>query len=158
MMLTFAARSLLRTCMLLQVELGRSTSGPFGLGLEDNTLGVPVVAAIRGFALGGGLELALTCHHRVISSKAFVGLPEVNIGLLPGGASHGICCTLLYFASSSCNRICGKSTVIAFRRPRNATSSAINWSSSGRTVLYGGNGRVARCNLTRHHDAVVRNY
>jgi enoyl-CoA hydratase/carnithine racemase len=69
-----------------QVELGRPTSDPFGLGLEDNTLGVPVVAAIHGFALGGGLELALSCHYRAISPTAFVGLPEVNIGLLPGGA------------------------------------------------------------------------
>ena len=67
------------------VKLGRKTSGPFGLGLEDNTLGVPVVAAIHGFALGGGLELALTAHYRVITAGAKVGLPEVNIGLLPGG-------------------------------------------------------------------------
>ena len=67
------------------VKLGRKTSGPFGLGLEDNTLGVPVVAAIHGFALGGGLELAFTAHYRVITAGAKIGLPEVNIGLLPGG-------------------------------------------------------------------------
>ena len=48
-------------------------------------LNIPVVAAIRGFALGGGLELALSCHYRVISADGTVGLPEVNIGLLPGG-------------------------------------------------------------------------
>jgi len=45
----------------------------------------PVVAAIHGTALGGGLELALHCHYRVAVPSAKVGLPEVNIGLLPGG-------------------------------------------------------------------------
>jgi len=44
----------------------------------------PTVAAIHGTALGGGLELALTCHARVAVESAKVGLPEVNLGLLPG--------------------------------------------------------------------------
>jgi 3-hydroxyacyl-CoA dehydrogenase len=44
----------------------------------------PCVAAIHGSALGGGLELALTCHARVAVPSAVVGLPEVNLGLLPG--------------------------------------------------------------------------
>lgn len=44
----------------------------------------PVVAAIEGIALGGGFELALSCHHRVALSTAKVGLPEVKLGLLPG--------------------------------------------------------------------------
>jgi 3-hydroxyacyl-CoA dehydrogenase/enoyl-CoA hydratase/3-hydroxybutyryl-CoA epimerase len=44
----------------------------------------PVVAAINGLALGGGCELALACHHRVISDKASMGLPETLLGLLPG--------------------------------------------------------------------------
>lgn len=44
----------------------------------------PVVAAIHGTALGGGLELALTCHARVALASAKVGLPEVKLGLLPG--------------------------------------------------------------------------
>jgi 3-hydroxyacyl-CoA dehydrogenase len=44
----------------------------------------PVVAAIHGTALGGGLEVALTCHYRVAVPSARCGLPEVNLGLLPG--------------------------------------------------------------------------
>lgn len=44
----------------------------------------PIVAAIDGIALGGGLELAMSCHHRVATSSAKVGLPEVKLGLLPG--------------------------------------------------------------------------
>lgn len=46
----------------------------------------PVVAAISGAALGGGLELALACHHRVVQAKAQLALPEVHLGLLPGAA------------------------------------------------------------------------
>ena len=45
----------------------------------------PVVAAINGIALGGGLETALCCNYRIAHKNAFVGLPEVNLGLLPGG-------------------------------------------------------------------------
>lgn len=44
----------------------------------------PVVAAIHGTALGGGFELALACHARVIAPDAYVGLPEVRIGIIPG--------------------------------------------------------------------------
>ncbi len=44
----------------------------------------PLVAAIGGFALGGGLELALGCHYRVALAKTQLGLPEVNLGILPG--------------------------------------------------------------------------
>ncbi|MEM9734759.1 MAG: 3-hydroxyacyl-CoA dehydrogenase NAD-binding domain-containing protein [Pseudomonadota bacterium] len=50
--------------------------------LEASTL--PVVAAVEGNTLGGGLETALGCHFRVAHPKARVGLPEVNLGLLPG--------------------------------------------------------------------------
>ncbi len=51
------------------------------------TLGRPVVAALNGAALGGGLEIALACHHRIAldNPKAQFGLPEVTLGLLPGG-------------------------------------------------------------------------
>lgn len=45
---------------------------------------VPVLAAIHGSALGGGLELALACHYRVATANAELGLPEINLGVLPG--------------------------------------------------------------------------
>src|SRR5690349_4583426 len=44
----------------------------------------PIVAAIQGVALGGGFEIALSCHWRVAAKSARVGLPEVKLGLLPG--------------------------------------------------------------------------
>ena len=44
----------------------------------------PMIAAIGGFALGGGCELALGCHYRVALPKSLIGLPEVKLGLLPG--------------------------------------------------------------------------
>ncbi|GAA5225039.1 enoyl-CoA hydratase/isomerase family protein [Membranihabitans marinus] len=50
--------------------------------IED--LPFPVVAAINGFALGGGLELALACHIRVAGSTVQMGLPEVKLGIIPG--------------------------------------------------------------------------
>jgi enoyl-CoA hydratase len=44
----------------------------------------PVIAAVNGFALGGGCELALACHVRIASTQAKFGLPEVKLGLIPG--------------------------------------------------------------------------
>src|SRR5690606_31565237 len=44
----------------------------------------PVIAAVNGFALGGGLELAMASHIRVASSNARMGLPEVSLGVIPG--------------------------------------------------------------------------
>ncbi len=44
----------------------------------------PIIAAVNGFALGGGLELAMACHLRVVSDNAKMGLPEVSLGVIPG--------------------------------------------------------------------------
>ena len=47
-------------------------------------LKTPVIAAVNGFALGGGLELAMSCHFRIASDNAKMGLPEVSLGVIPG--------------------------------------------------------------------------
>jgi len=47
-------------------------------------LSTPVIAAVNGFALGGGLELAMACHFRIASDNAKMGLPEVSLGVIPG--------------------------------------------------------------------------
>ncbi|WP_179337602.1 enoyl-CoA hydratase/isomerase family protein [Winogradskyella ludwigii] len=47
-------------------------------------LSTPVIAAVNGFALGGGLELAMACHFRVASTNAKMGLPETSLGVIPG--------------------------------------------------------------------------
>ncbi|MFC5194106.1 enoyl-CoA hydratase/isomerase family protein [Bizionia hallyeonensis] len=47
-------------------------------------LSTPVIAAVNGFALGGGLELAMACHFRIASMNAKMGLPEVSLGVIPG--------------------------------------------------------------------------
>src|SRR5262245_15677233 len=51
---------------------------------RQDAMSKPLVAAIGGFALGGGLELALACHYRVALPKTQLGLPEVKLGILPG--------------------------------------------------------------------------
>ena len=67
-------------------EFGKAPSGPslFDAQAMIENASKPVVAAIHGTALGGGLEVALTCHYRVAVPSAKCGLPEVNLGLLPG--------------------------------------------------------------------------
>ena len=65
------------------------------------TFGKPVVAAINGAALGGGLEITLACHHRIVvdDPKVELGLPEATLGLLPGGG--GVTRTVRMFGIQS---------------------------------------------------------
>jgi len=67
-------------------EFGQAPKGPSLYDVQDmiENSTKPVVAAIHGTALGGGLEVALTCHYRIAVPSAKCGLPEVNLGLLPG--------------------------------------------------------------------------
>ncbi|MBE7248190.1 MAG: enoyl-CoA hydratase/isomerase family protein, partial [Actinomycetospora chiangmaiensis] len=67
-------------------EFGKPPMSP---SLRDSYAAVaaldkPVVALLHGTALGGGLELALACHYRVIDPAGAVGLPEVTLGIIPG--------------------------------------------------------------------------
>src|SRR5689334_19653923 len=85
MVLIGAGRSFIAGADIRQFGKGPSTpptgKRPYDL-LDESPK--PVVAAIHGYALGGGLETALACHYRVAVPSAKVGLPEVQIGILPG--------------------------------------------------------------------------
>jgi enoyl-CoA hydratase len=61
-------------------RLGQNTFRSF------EKLDIPVIAAVNGFALGGGMELTMACDFRIASTKAKFGQPEVNLGLIPGYA------------------------------------------------------------------------
>ena len=67
-------------------EFGKEPRGPSLFEVQEfiEESNKPVIAAIHGTALGGGLEVALTCHYRIAVPSAKCGLPEVNLGLLPG--------------------------------------------------------------------------
>ena len=67
-------------------EFGKEPKGPSLFEVQEfiEDSNKPVIAAIHGTALGGGLEVALTCHYRIAVPSAKCGLPEVNLGLLPG--------------------------------------------------------------------------
>ncbi|MEF2552081.1 3-hydroxyacyl-CoA dehydrogenase NAD-binding domain-containing protein [Aurantimonas sp. A2-1-M11] len=67
-------------------EFGKPIAAPTLQDLQDRieASGKPVVAALHGTSLGGGLELALACHYRIASPSAKVGLPEIKLGIIPG--------------------------------------------------------------------------
>jgi 3-hydroxyacyl-CoA dehydrogenase len=67
-------------------EFGKEPKGPSLFEVQDELENSPkpIIAAIHGTALGGGLEVALTCHYRIAVPSAKCGLPEVSLGLLPG--------------------------------------------------------------------------
>jgi 3-hydroxyacyl-CoA dehydrogenase len=85
MVLIGAGRSFIAGADIRQFGRGPSTppSGRRPYDVLDESA-KPVIAAIHGYALGGGLEIALACHYRVAVPSAKVGLPEVQIGILPG--------------------------------------------------------------------------
>lgn len=61
-----------------------SSTGHFKVFNFIENYSKPIIAAVNGFALGGGLELAMACHLRVVSENAKMGLPEVSLGIIPG--------------------------------------------------------------------------
>jgi 3-hydroxyacyl-CoA dehydrogenase len=67
-------------------EFGKPREKPdlFEVNDQQDAMKKPLVAAIGGFALGGGLELALGCHYRIAAPRSQLGLPEVKLGILPG--------------------------------------------------------------------------
>jgi enoyl-CoA hydratase len=66
-------------------ESGGSARGIQKVGLAMERMRTPIVAAIHGFCLGGGLELAMACDLRVAAEDAQLGQPEIKLGLIPGG-------------------------------------------------------------------------
>jgi enoyl-CoA hydratase len=81
----FVAGTDIKELTELDEKKGRlfSEGGQEVFNLIEN-LGKPVIAAVNGYALGGGAELALACHIRIASENAKFGQPEVNLGIIPG--------------------------------------------------------------------------
>ena len=84
------ARHHRRGCGFIHPVLQRNAQGP-----------KPVIARVNGFALGGGLELAMACHLRIAADTAKVGQPEINLGLIPG-----------FGGSQRLLRLCGRAATL----------------------------------------------
>lgn len=82
----FVAGADIKEFAAFTVEQGRmlSAEGHQKLFNKVERMRKPVIAAVNGFALGGGLELAMSAHIRVASENAILGLPEVSLGVIPG--------------------------------------------------------------------------
>src|SRR5215472_14114786 len=85
--------------LAVQTPVSGKETAAFGQGVLHRleTLGKPSIAAINGFALGGGCEVALACSIRLASKTAKLGQPEVKLGIIPG-----------YGGSQRLPRLCGK--------------------------------------------------
>ena len=75
----------LREALESSLQEGGSARGIQKVGAEIEQMRTPVIAAIHGFCLGGGLELAMACDIRVAAEDAQLGQPEIKLGLIPGG-------------------------------------------------------------------------
>jgi enoyl-CoA hydratase len=84
----FSAGADIKEFTTVTSSAGFSNLGKFGQDLFDRMekFPKPIIAAIHGAALGGGLELAMACHIRYVSENAKLGLPELQLGLIPGFA------------------------------------------------------------------------
>jgi enoyl-CoA hydratase len=82
----FVAGADIKEFQAFDVEQGKALSAEGHRDLFDvvERLSKPVIAAVNGFALGGGLELAMSAHIRIASDNARMGLPEVSLGIIPG--------------------------------------------------------------------------
>lgn len=82
----FVAGADIKEFAAFSIEEGRMLSRSGHKLLFDfvENMSKPVIAAVNGFALGGGLELAMSCHIRIASDNAKMGLPEVTLGVIPG--------------------------------------------------------------------------
>jgi 3-hydroxyacyl-CoA dehydrogenase len=81
--LTCAGRTFIAGADITEFDKPPQSPGLSDLNAQIEAIKKPVVAAIFGTALGGGLEITLACHYRIAASSARIGLPEIKLGLIP---------------------------------------------------------------------------